>query len=107
MKEDQRSQIVAHEGRKVLTVSMGAGFRDADYAHFAEEMTRKIEENEVDSSLRSWILSDFSTTTTKDTVVASIIRMSTLQGYFNMLYAVDVDFQRSLLKEKNRTGRRF
>jgi hypothetical protein len=45
-------------------------------------MTRLIEENIKDPSLREWILPSFTTTTKVDQTVAAILMMATLQKYF-------------------------
>lgn len=45
-------------------------------------MTRQLEENINDPSLRAWIMQNFSTTTDNDRVVMAISTMATLQKYF-------------------------
>lgn len=80
--ESLRSYFVSHEGQKKLTISTIDDIREAKFGQLAEEMTRKVEENILDPSLRSWALPDFSTTTPTDTIVSSVILMSTLKEYF-------------------------
>jgi Domain of unknown function (DUF4419) len=43
----------------------------------ARQMTKLIDENIVDPTLRDWILPDFSTTTVTDSTVSAIIMMGT------------------------------
>ncbi|KAF7305852.1 Aryl-alcohol oxidase [Mycena chlorophos] len=50
-------------------------------------MTGEIQKNVVDPTLRSWALPDFSTTTVKDTTVASIMLMATLMAYFQYTFS--------------------
>jgi len=51
-------------------------------------MTRELEKNVVDPSLRAWILPKFSTTTTTDTIVASVIMMSSMKKYFDFKFCL-------------------
>ena len=53
----------------------------------AKDMRRDLEKNVVDPSLRAWILPKFSTTTTTDTIVASVIMMSTIK-YFDFKFCL-------------------
>nr|GAT54996.1 predicted protein [Mycena chlorophos] len=77
--EALRASFVAHEGQKTLTVERATL---TDLGEFARAMTGEIEKNVVDPTLRSWALPNFSTTTVKDTTVASIMLMATLKAYF-------------------------
>jgi hypothetical protein len=54
----------------------------------ARTMADVIRENVVDPSLRAWIIPDFSTTTTNDTTVCSIVMMATLKEYFSYKFAL-------------------
>lgn len=55
----------------------------ADFGDLARKMTELIEENVVDSSLREWIIPAYTTTTTLDTTVCSIVMMATMKVYQN------------------------
>jgi hypothetical protein len=78
-----RSQFVTHKGRKQLTVKARGNRYTVDFGHMASTMTKEIEKNVVDPALRAWILPDFTTTTTNDTIVCSIIMMATMDKYFS------------------------
>ncbi|KII90179.1 hypothetical protein PLICRDRAFT_40374 [Plicaturopsis crispa FD-325 SS-3] len=81
--EALRKQFVQHEGKKELTV-YGLGTRyTVDFGHLAKEMTRLIDENVVDPTLRQWIMPDFSTTTDNDRIVSSVVMMATMKEYFS------------------------
>ncbi|KAJ7052930.1 hypothetical protein C8F01DRAFT_1169302 [Mycena amicta] len=78
-----RASFVAHGDKKTLTVT-----RDTldDFGEFARAMVGEIDKNVVDPSLHRWVLPDFSTTTQKDTTVASILLMATLKSYFDYAF---------------------
>ncbi|KAF8883158.1 hypothetical protein CPB84DRAFT_1965226 [Gymnopilus junonius] len=78
-----RSQFVLHEGKKELTVTYVGDVRKVDYGELAHKMTTEIEKNVTDPVLRDWILPDFSTTETNDTIVCSIVMMATMKEYFS------------------------
>ncbi|CAK7202017.1 hypothetical protein SEUCBS139899_004735 [Sporothrix eucalyptigena] len=81
--EELRSSFVAHEGKKGLVL------RDPgqpDMGAVCRAMTDLIDENLTDKTLRKWILPSFSTTTQTDEVVASIVMMGTLKGYFDYVF---------------------
>ncbi|KDR73964.1 hypothetical protein GALMADRAFT_157785 [Galerina marginata CBS 339.88] len=79
--EALRSQFVSHKGKKELVVK--ADRRNVDYGDMAGKMTKEIEKNVVDPVLRAWILPDFSTTTTNDTIVCSVVMMASMKEYFS------------------------
>lgn len=81
--EELRGKFVAFEGKKEL-VKLGRGNRyTVDFGHIAETFTVQIEKNVVDSELREWCMPEFSTTTERDKVVASILLMGVVQKYFD------------------------
>jgi hypothetical protein len=80
--ERLRHLFVAHEGKKELQITVPGSRYTVDFGMLARLMTEKIHENVVDPELRDWILPDFSTTTSNDTVVASVVMMATLKSYF-------------------------
>jgi len=86
--EQLRSVFVAHEGKKELVVQGGGDRYSADYGDMAKQMTKVIEENVVDPSLRTWIIPSFTTTTDTDVVVASVVMMATLQTYFSYRFCL-------------------
>ncbi|GJJ78993.1 hypothetical protein EMPS_11352 [Entomortierella parvispora] len=81
--EQLRHLFVAHEGKKELTI-VAAGTRyTVDFGNLAKQMGELIQQNVVDPSLREWIMPEFTTTTENDTIVSSVIMMSTLKKYFS------------------------
>lgn len=86
--EELRSMFVSHKGQKRLQLSAnkeieGKALFGVDWAKFAYQIGKKIEENIVDPSLREWFMPAFTTTTKADQATASIIMMSTMQKYFS------------------------
>ncbi|KAI0631164.1 hypothetical protein C8Q77DRAFT_190237 [Trametes polyzona] len=81
--EELREYFVAHEGQKKLEVCAVGTRYTVDFGSLARQMTRKVHENVVDSTLVEWILPNFSTTTLKDTTVCSVVMMATLKHYFS------------------------
>jgi hypothetical protein len=86
--EKLRSQFVAHEGKKQLVVTAVGSRFTVDFGAMAHAMTRELEKNVVDPSLRAWILPKFSTTTTTDTIIASVIMMSSMKKYFDFKFSL-------------------
>ena len=100
--EQLRSVFVAHEGKKELVVTGGGDRYTADYGGMAKQMTKLIEKNVVDPSLRTWIIPSFTTTTDTDVVVASVVMMATLQTYFDYRFCILCGIpQVTLLGEKD------
>ncbi|EDR13031.1 uncharacterized protein LACBIDRAFT_308433 [Laccaria bicolor S238N-H82] len=87
--EKLRSLFVAHEGKKKLVVIASGNRYAVDFGAMAKNMTRELEKNVVDPSLRAWILPTFSTTTTTDTIVASAIMMSSMKKYFDYEFCLE------------------
>ncbi|PPQ71584.1 hypothetical protein CVT26_010552 [Gymnopilus dilepis] len=81
--ETLRHQFVQHEGKKELTVTFNGDVRKVDYGDLAYKMTSEIEKNVTDPILRDWILPDFTTTETNDTIVSSVVMMATMKEYFS------------------------
>ncbi|KAF8315414.1 hypothetical protein DL93DRAFT_2125510 [Clavulina sp. PMI_390] len=86
--ESLRKQFVAHEGKKQLEATSLGNLASADFAAMAQDMARLLEENVKDPDLRTWLMPEFSTTTTNDTTIASIIMMATLQKYFDYKFSL-------------------
>ncbi|EDR02948.1 uncharacterized protein LACBIDRAFT_295349 [Laccaria bicolor S238N-H82] len=86
--EQLRSQFVAHKGKKELVVHAQGNRYTVNFGAMAKDMTRELERNIVDPSLRAWILPKFSTTTTTDTIVASVIMMSSMKKYFDFKFSI-------------------
>ncbi|KAI0334311.1 hypothetical protein GY45DRAFT_1343615 [Cubamyces sp. BRFM 1775] len=80
--EELRGYFVVHTASERLTVERNGNRYTLDYESMVGEMTRLIGHNVVDATLVDWILPNFTTTTSKDTMICSIAMMSTLQRYF-------------------------
>ena len=95
--EALRSQFVHHEGKKELTVSFES-WSTVDFGLMARLMTKAIDENVTDPTLRAWILPDFTTTTPNDTTVCSIAMMATMKQYFSYRCYIDCGIPRVTLE---------
>jgi len=80
--EKLRSHFVQHEGKKELVVQAVGTKYTADFGALAHQMTDQLHKNVVDEDLQKWILPDFTTTTLSDTIICSVLMMSTLKAYF-------------------------
>ena len=82
--EEIRHHFVSHEGKKELEIKYGARGRESfDFRVFATDMADYLVQHVKDMSLRDWMIPTFSTSTTEDEVIASIIMMGTLKKYFD------------------------
>jgi hypothetical protein len=81
--EELRSFFVAHEGQKELVVTDVGTIQTVDLGKLAMSLTREMGEHLVDSDLHNWIMPNFTTTTTTDTITAAIIMMGSMQKYFS------------------------
>ena len=81
--EEVRGKFVNHAGQKELEIISGAGNRyTRDWGKFADDMGLLLQTKVVDPDLRAWIMPSFTTTTTNDKIVASILLMGAMQKYF-------------------------
>ncbi|KAF9877125.1 hypothetical protein CkaCkLH20_05391 [Colletotrichum karsti] len=87
--EKLRYFFVEHEGSKELEVVDAGSMDYADFSVFAERMTHMIAKNVKDPGLRDWVMPSFSTTTTTDQVVASVLFMGAMQKYFSYNWTLD------------------
>jgi hypothetical protein len=81
--EELRDKFVSHKGKEELAVITLTSFEKMDFGDLAVQMAGQIHKNVKDKLLIPWILPNFSTTTAKDTVICSVLIMSTLKKYFN------------------------
>lgn len=87
--EELRELFVTHEGKKDLVVTFPTGTRYMiDFGVFAEEISRLVQENVVDPSLRQWVMPAFTTTTRQDNIIASILLMGVTQQYFHFKWKI-------------------
>lgn len=81
--KELRKSFVAHEGKMDLCIDISPeSVWNVSMGHFAQGMTKLIQDNVVDPRLRDWTLPKFTTTTDNDTSVAAIVKMAALQNYF-------------------------
>lgn len=76
--ENLRGLFVSHKDKKEINVTLGR----PKYSQFAYLMSQEIKKHIKDPAVIDWILPKFSTTTSTDTVVGSVIAMATLKKYF-------------------------
>lgn len=81
--EKLRDTFVNFQGKKELNVTEFGSLRTANYDQIAVKMTKQISDNLKDASIRDWVLPSFSTTTSNDTVVCSVVMMAAMQKYFS------------------------
>jgi len=81
--EDLRSKFVSHSGLKELVVAECSNLNTANYDKLSIDMANKISENIKDTNIRDWIIPNFSTTTSTDRVVGSIVLMAGMKKYFS------------------------
>ncbi|KAK4062541.1 uncharacterized protein Triagg1_9911 [Trichoderma aggressivum f. europaeum] len=84
--EEMRRFFVTHEGKKQLVVDTGLmSPLSVDFDTLARAFTDLIQENVTDPDLKSWMLPNFSTTTTEDVTTTAIIMMATVKSYFECI----------------------
>ncbi|KAF8817143.1 hypothetical protein BYT27DRAFT_7247691 [Phlegmacium glaucopus] len=81
--EELRSHFVQHVGKKELAVEAVGTRYTVNLGVLAHQMTKQIHQNVVDRDLQEWILPDFTTSTYNDTIICSVLMMSTLKTYFD------------------------
>lgn len=81
--EELRAKFVNHSGKKELVAIQASTLETADYESLSLEMSQKIAENIKDSSVREWIIPNFSTTTNTDRVVGAMVLMASMKTYFD------------------------
>ncbi|KAI0514651.1 hypothetical protein F5B22DRAFT_226152 [Xylaria bambusicola] len=85
--EALRHKFVAHDGKVGLILRQYFdSLATIDYGDMCTNMTRLIEANITDPSLRAWIMPSWTTTTKEDVIVASVCMMGTLQRYFEYVF---------------------
>ena len=74
----------ALKNKKKLVVPISEGKRgDLGFEEFAQNMVEEMQKHILDESLKDWVVSDFSTTTTTDKVVASVAFVGAMSKYFD------------------------
>ncbi|PTB79817.1 hypothetical protein M440DRAFT_1437012 [Trichoderma longibrachiatum ATCC 18648] len=84
--EEMRRFFVDHEGKKKLAIDTGAmSPLSVDFGEIAQAFRDLIHKNVVDHELTSWILPDFSTTTSQDITTTTLVMMATTKSYFEYI----------------------
>ena len=81
--EDLRSFFVTHEGREELEVIAGGNIKTVDFGHLAVQITKEMDKFVVDPDMRQWVMPEFTTTRSTDTVTAAVLMMGAMQEYFS------------------------
>ena len=77
-----RQFFVSHEGKKQLTVEIGASIEGINNEEFFQQMTSQINENINKPNYTKIMQSDFSQTKPVDRIVNSIMLMNAFEEYF-------------------------
>ncbi|KIM85601.1 hypothetical protein PILCRDRAFT_96257 [Piloderma croceum F 1598] len=80
--------FVSHEDKKNLKIFALGSRYTVDFGSMTRQMTKLVDENIVDPTLRDWILPDFSTTTITDSTLSAIITMATTKEYFKYSFVL-------------------
>ncbi len=79
--QELRRQFMAHDDQIEFEIVHDGSLQTYDWAKFPQEMVSKLGQVVTDPGFQQWILPKFSTTEASDTVVCSVVMMSTLQHY--------------------------
>ncbi|PTB52524.1 hypothetical protein M431DRAFT_496852 [Trichoderma harzianum CBS 226.95] len=84
--EEMRRFFVTHEGKKQLVVDTGlVSPQCVDLNTLARAFADLIERNVIDPNFKSWMLPNFSTTTSEDVTTAAVVMMATVKEYFEYI----------------------
>lgn len=82
--EEFRERLVSHEGKKELVkISLESSPERVDWTDFVERISLKVQECILDGDLRTWMIPDFSTTTSQDRVAGGVALLSSMQRLFS------------------------
>ncbi|KAF9120742.1 hypothetical protein BG015_006010, partial [Linnemannia schmuckeri] len=84
--EKLRHLFVAHEGQKQLSIETSGPLRSWDFGNLAIQMGELLQQHVLDPELHEWIMPEFTTTTTDDRIIGSVIMMSALKKYFKCCF---------------------
>ena len=87
--DELRDKFVAHEDKKEVVVDDFGTRYTVDHGLMTRRMTEEMDKFIVDQAFKDWILPRFSTTTSNDVVVASVVMMATLKEYFSYKMVLD------------------
>ncbi|EHK39443.1 hypothetical protein TRIATDRAFT_253314, partial [Trichoderma atroviride IMI 206040] len=84
--EKFRHLLVSHEGQKSLKVIDGSGRRS--FGELVQWMAQMIFNDIKDPKLLAWVIPSFSTTTSVDHAVASVLLMGAMQQYYRFTFTL-------------------
>ncbi|OQV19507.1 hypothetical protein BV898_06495 [Hypsibius exemplaris] len=90
------SRSSSSPSKKELEVTAAGSRYTVDFGNLAEQIGHLIKKNVIDPSLREWIIPDFTTTTSNDKIVSSLVMMATLKAYFSCKMSEWEDWQKLL-----------
>ncbi|KAK1240108.1 hypothetical protein MKX08_007550 [Trichoderma sp. CBMAI-0020] len=91
--EELRHLFVTHEGQKELVLDLTPlSMEELDMAYAAVLFSQLIQKNVVDPELASWMLPNFTTSTTNDVSVAAMVMMATTKKYFEYIIGIGCGF---------------
>ncbi|KAL6886051.1 hypothetical protein GGI43DRAFT_431858 [Trichoderma evansii] len=91
--EELRHLFVTHEGQQQLVVDLTPQtMENLDVAYAVVLFSREIQANVVDPELASWMLPNFSTSTSNDISVAAMVMMATTKVYFRYIIMAGCGF---------------
>ncbi|EHK47167.1 hypothetical protein TRIATDRAFT_184268, partial [Trichoderma atroviride IMI 206040] len=91
--EELRHLFVTHEGQKQLIVDLTPQtMENLDMAYAAVLFSQLIQGNVIDPELASWMLPNFTTSTSNDVSVAAMVMMATTKAYFEYIILVGCGF---------------
>ncbi|EQC31039.1 hypothetical protein SDRG_11226, partial [Saprolegnia diclina VS20] len=85
---DLRHALVTHDGSKELVVEAIGTLYSVNFGALSTRMVTHMEAHLVDPNLKDWILPSFSTTTTHDVIVGSVVLMATMKSFFSYKYVL-------------------
>jgi len=86
--EELRSQFVDHKGTTELEVEDIGTLMTADYRKLSLNMSEEISKNIKDPKIKEWVIPSFSTTTTEDRVVGSMVLMAAASKFFTYKFSL-------------------
>ena len=96
--EALRSTFVAHQGKRELVIAALGNRHSMDPAYMARQMTELMQEHIIDTSLKEWIMPNFTTTTLTDRSISAIVMMGAMKEYFSYKFCLKCGIPRVTLE---------
>lgn len=81
--ENIRYKFVEHKEKKELVIKSDSTMSTTDYTKFCKLITDQLGSIIKDPTVKDWVIPNFSTTTSTDKVVGSVVLMSSMKSYFS------------------------